>query len=85
MISAMLHGSHFSCVLFGFIYIVTCFESHVSDVAFPEQPIWKLLGNRLFEAHIRCNAHVTEKELLEMDISYAVFTELFKLKSYNKI
>jgi hypothetical protein len=40
--------------------LLTCFESNVSEVAFPRQPAWKFHGNRRFEAYIRDNAQATE-------------------------
>jgi hypothetical protein len=46
---------------------VTYFESHVSEVAFPGQPVWKIwtfLGNRFHEAHIRSKAQAKETELV---------------------
>jgi hypothetical protein len=46
-----------------FIYIMTCFEIHVSEEAFLGQPVWKFLGNRFVEAHIRRKAQATEIEI----------------------
>jgi hypothetical protein len=48
------------------------FRSHISEVAFPEQPTWKFLGNRFVEAHIHGNAEAKETELLEIDVSFSV-------------
>jgi hypothetical protein len=42
-------------------------------MVFTQQPLWKLLGNRLVEAHIRGNAQTTETEILEVGISLSVF------------
>jgi hypothetical protein len=51
---------------------VTSLESHPSEVPFPEQRISNFVGNRLVEAHIHSNAQVTETELLEIGIFFAV-------------
>jgi hypothetical protein len=37
-----------------------CFKRNLSEVAFPQQPIWNFTGNRLVEAHICSNAQATE-------------------------
>jgi hypothetical protein len=55
------------------VYIVTCFESRISEVAFLGQQIWNFIGNQLVEAHIHGNAQATETELLEIDIYLADF------------
>jgi hypothetical protein len=60
---------------------VTCFESHVSEVTFLGQPIWKFLGNRFVEAHIRGNVEAKETELVENGISFAVPLKLLKFRS----
>jgi hypothetical protein len=52
--------------------IVACFESHFSEVALLGQPIWRFLGNRLVETHIRGNVQATETELVEIVVSFAV-------------
>jgi hypothetical protein len=36
-------------------YDVTCFEKHVSEVAFSDKGTWNSVGNRLVETHIHGN------------------------------
>jgi hypothetical protein len=43
-------------------HTVTCFEKHVSEVVFSQQPIRKFFGNRLVEAHVHGIAQATETE-----------------------
>jgi hypothetical protein len=46
---------------FLYIYFVTCSVKHVYDVVFTQQPIWKFLGNRFVEVHIRGNAQAKKQ------------------------
>jgi hypothetical protein len=39
-----------SIELFIYIYTAMCFKRHVSEVVFPQQPIWNFVGNWLVEA-----------------------------------
>jgi hypothetical protein len=57
-----------------FIHAVTGFESHISEVAFPGQPVWKRLGNRFVEAHAHGNSQDKETELGGIGISFAVLS-----------
>jgi hypothetical protein len=50
---------------------VTCFERHISEVAFTGQRIWNFVGNRLVEEHVRGNAQATETGTLEAGGSFA--------------
>jgi hypothetical protein len=50
------------------IYIVTRFERHVSEEAFPAQRIRNFVGNRLVEAHVPGNAQATDTVTLEPDV-----------------
>jgi hypothetical protein len=53
----------------------------VSEIAFRAQPIWKFLGNRLVEAHVRGNLQAKETELVQVGISFAVLSCLLKFRS----
>jgi hypothetical protein len=44
------------------VHNIIFFESHVFEVALPEQPTWKSLGNRIVVAYMRGNAQVRETE-----------------------
>jgi hypothetical protein len=50
-----------------------CSERLASEVVFPGQRIWNFAGSRLVEAHIRGKAQATEAEIVENDVSFAVF------------
>jgi hypothetical protein len=50
--------------------------SIVNDPVFTQQRIWKVLGNRHVEAHIRSNIEATERELLEIGVSFAALPDL---------
>jgi hypothetical protein len=63
------------------INTVKCFVSHVSEVAFPGQRIWKFVGNRLVEAHICGNGEAKETELLQMGIPFAALPWLLTFRS----
>jgi hypothetical protein len=54
---------------------------HIPEVAFLEQPIWRFLGNRFVEAHIRGNAQAKGSEFVEMGISFAAPPYLPKFRS----
>jgi hypothetical protein len=49
--------------------LLTCFEKHVSEVAFPGERIWNFIGNRLVEAYIRDSAHDTETGTSKLCVS----------------
>jgi hypothetical protein len=66
------------CDSISFINIVIYFESRISEIAFPVQPIWKFLGNRLVEEHVHCNVKVTETGRVEIGISSPVLPYLRK-------
>jgi hypothetical protein len=51
---------------------VTCYEIHVSEIAFLGQPVWNFFGNRLVKAHIHGKAEATKAKHLEIGISFAV-------------
>jgi hypothetical protein len=51
---------------------VTYFESHISEIVFPRQPIWKFLGNRFVEALIHGDIQAEETELVDIGIPVAV-------------
>jgi hypothetical protein len=47
-------------------------EEGVLGWRFPQQQIWKFLGNRAVEAYIHGNTKTNEKQLLKVGISFAV-------------
>jgi hypothetical protein len=56
-------------------------KSPLRDPISTQQRIWKFLGNRLVEAHIRGNVLATETELFEIGISFAVLPQRLKFRS----
>jgi hypothetical protein len=64
---------------------VTYFESHISEIAFPRQPIWKFLGNRFVEALIHGDIQAEETELVEIGVPVAVLGICISSKSSREL
>jgi hypothetical protein len=48
-----------------------------------QQCMWKSLGNRFVESHIRGNAQAEEKELLEIVISFVILPCVLKVSFFR--